>query len=291
MNNKLAFVLGGGGSRGALQVGALHALLETRLHPDLLIGTSVGAVNATFLALNSFSKNSLDLLTAAWQEAAMLDLLPANYVRLTLRAMLGHSTINPSNRLRDFFIDHGLIPELRFADIKHQRLIIVSTDLNTGKPVLHGETLEDGILDALLVSTALPPWVMPVRKQSQYLMDGGVVSSLPIEPAMLAGATEIIAFDLTDPRESFGRSTGFGFFLDRLTFTVEQRHVDLELGLAKAHGIPVFHLRLNGKECIPLWDFHHADELITQGYEFTRQAISANEFIQFQRDCENSPES
>jgi len=227
MNKKLAFVLGGGGSRGALQVGALYALLETGLHPDLLIGTSVGAVNATFLALNGFTKNSLELLTAAWQEAAVLDLLPANYMRLTLRAMLGRSTINPSNRLRDFFIDHGLAPELRFADVKHQRLIIVSTDLNTGKPFLHGETLEDRILDALLVSTALPPWVMPVRKQSQYLMDGGVVSSLPIEPAMLAGATEIIALDLTDPRESFGRSTGFGFFLDRLTFAVEQRHVDL----------------------------------------------------------------
>jgi NTE family protein len=141
MNKNLAFVLGGGGSRGALQVGALYALLETRLHPNLLVGTSVGAVNATFLALNGFSKNSLDLLTAAWQEAAVLDLLPANYIRLTLRAMLGRSPINPSNRLRDFFIEHGLAPELRFVDAKHKRLIIVSTDLNTGKPVLHGEAL------------------------------------------------------------------------------------------------------------------------------------------------------
>jgi predicted acylesterase/phospholipase RssA len=122
-------------------------------------------------------------------------------------------------------------------------------------------------------------------------MDGGVVSSLPIEPAMLAGATEIVALDLTDSRESFGRSTGLGFFLDRLTFTVEQRHVDLELDLAKAHGIPMFHLKLNAKECIPLWDFHHAHELITQGYELTCQGISTNEFIQFQQDYEKPLEA
>jgi NTE family protein len=288
MNKKLAFVLGGGGSRGALQVGALYGLLEHNLHPDLLVGTSIGAVNATFLALNGFSKNSLDLLTAAWQRAAELDLLPANYIRLTLRAMLGRSSVNPSQRLRGFFIDHGLAPELRFADVKQLRLIIVSADLNTGKPVLHGESSDDGILDALLVSTALPPWVMPVRKKGQFLMDGGVVSSLPIEPAMLAGATKIVALDLTDPRETFGANTQFGFFLDRLTFAVEQRHVDLELGLAKASGIPVFHINLTGKESIPLWDFHHADELIARGNEITQQAISQNEFIQFELDCLNA---
>ena len=288
MNRKLAFVLGGGGSRGALQVGALYALLEHNLHPDLLVGTSIGAVNATFLALNGFSKHSLDLLTTTWQEAAELDLLPANYIRLTLRAMLGRSSVNPSQRLRGFFINHGLAAALRFADVKQTRLIIVSTDLNTGKPVLHGESLDDGILDALLVSTALPPWVMPVRKQGQFLMDGGVVSSLPIEPAMLAGATEIVALDLTDPREIFSINTQLGFFLDRLTFAVEQRNVDLELGLAKACGIPVFHINLTGKESIPLWDFHHADELITQGYDITRQAISQNEFIQAELDEGNA---
>ena len=288
MNRKLAFVLGGGGSRGALQVGELYALLENRVHPDLLVGTSVVAVNAAFLALNGFSKNGLDLLTAAWHQAAELDLLPTNYIRLTLLAMLGRSSINPSNRLRDFFVENGLTPELRFADLKQTHLIIVSADLNTGKPVLHGESPEDGILDAFLVSTALPPWVMPVRKQKQYLMDGGAVSNLPIEPALTAGATVIVALDLTDSRASFGANNQFGFFLDRFTFAVEQRQVDLELGLANACGIPVLHVGLTGKESIPLWDFHHADELITHGYEITRQAISQSEFIQSGHDEGNA---
>ena len=273
MNKQLAFVLGGGGARGALQVGALRALLEHGLQPDLLVGTSVGAVNATFLALHGYSKQSLDLLTAAWHKAASIDLLPANYLWLTVRAMFGRSSVNPSNRIRDFFIAQGLTPELRFTDIRQPRLIIVSADLNTGKPVLHGESPDDEILEALLVSTALPPWAMPVRKQGRYLMDGGVVSSLPIEPALRAGATEILALDLTDTREIFSKGNGFGIFLDRLTFAVEKRQADLELELAEARGVPILYLDLIGKNPVPFWDFRHTDELIAQGYETAQQVI------------------
>jgi NTE family protein len=86
-----------------------------------------------------------------------------------------------------------LTPGLRFGDFHEARLIIVSADLKTGKPVLHGTSPDEDVLEALLVSTALPPWVMPARKRDRYLMDGGVVSNLPIEPALRAGATEIVA--------------------------------------------------------------------------------------------------
>jgi predicted acylesterase/phospholipase RssA len=64
MDKKLAFVLSGGGARGALQVGALYALLEYGLQPDLLVGVSIGAANATYLAMNGFSKESLGILHA-----------------------------------------------------------------------------------------------------------------------------------------------------------------------------------------------------------------------------------
>jgi NTE family protein len=52
MRDSLAFVLGGGGVGGALLVGALKALFEADLKPDLLVGTSIGAVNGAYLALN-----------------------------------------------------------------------------------------------------------------------------------------------------------------------------------------------------------------------------------------------
>src|SRR5512142_2721355 len=116
MKQKLVFVLGGGGSRGALQVGALYALLEHGFRPDLLTGTSIGAANAAFLALHGFSKEGLDLLHDVWHQAAEMDLLPSNYIQMTLRAMLGRSMINPSQRIQEFFIQNGITSELCFAD-------------------------------------------------------------------------------------------------------------------------------------------------------------------------------
>jgi NTE family protein len=62
----LAFVLGGGGARGALQVGALRALLESGLRPDLLVGTSIGAVNAVVLALSGLDLAGVEALDRRW---------------------------------------------------------------------------------------------------------------------------------------------------------------------------------------------------------------------------------
>lgn len=280
MKNQLAFVLGGGGSRGALQVGALYALLEYGLQPDLLVGTSIGAVNAAFLALNGFTTDSLDRLRLTWRRASEMDLLPSNYIQTTLRAMLGRSLPNPAQRIREFFVQNGLTPDLCFSQIQQLRLVIVSADLNSGKPVLYGGEPDAKILDALLMSTALPPWNMPVKKQSQYLMDGGVLSNLPIEPALRMGARRVIALDLLDARELFGAGNRFGYFLDRLSYSVQQRQVDLELELARTKGVPVFYLDLVARDIVPLWDFKHTEELMEQGYEITQRAIDQDEIFQ-----------
>jgi NTE family protein len=235
-------------------------------------------VNATFLALNGFSESSLDSLKTAWQTADILNLLPANYVWLTVRAMFNRSSNDPSQRLREFFIDHGVNPELSFSNLTHANLVIVSADLNTGKTILHGEQPHEKILDALLLSTALPPWFMPVRKQDRYLIDGGVLSNLPIEPAIKCGATQVIALDLIDSREILGAVDGLRGFVDRLIYSIERRQVDLELELAEARGIPLLYLGLIGKKPVPIWDFKHTNELIEQGYEIARRIIEGQQF-------------
>jgi NTE family protein len=273
MSQQTAFVFGGGGARGALQVGALQALLDAGFRPDLVVGTSAGAINAAFLALRGFSPQGIKDLTSAWQMASELDLLPANYVSMTLRAVMRRSSLAPSARICDFLVSNGIEPGLRFQDMQGPRLIIVSSDLNTGKPMLHGTSLDDCVLDALLLSTALPPWTMPVRKQGHYLMDGAVVSSLPIEPALQCGATDIVALDLIDAREPFGEVNGFGSFLNQLTYAVERREVDLELELAKARNVPVFYVCLTSDELVHIWDFGHTADLISQGYRSARIAI------------------
>ena len=273
MVKKLAFALSGGGSRGALQVGSLYALLEHGLQPDLLIGASIGAANASFLALNGFSRDSLDRLSAVWHDAAFSELLPANYIWLTVRAMFGRSSSDPSRHLRDFIIANGITSDLCFSDIKHPQLILVSSDLNTAKPVLHGMNPEDKVLDGLLLSTALPPWFMPVSKQGRYLMDGAVISHLPVEPAIKVGATEIVGLDLSASLEILDPGDGVRGFFNRLVRSVERRQIDLELEVAEARGIPVLYIGLQLESSIPIWDFHRTDDLIARGYEITQQVI------------------
>jgi NTE family protein len=274
MRKQLAFVLGGGGARGALQVGALRALVEGGYSPDLLIGTSVGAVNAAFLGINGVSLESIQQLAEAWRSAIAADLLPANFLWLTVRALFSRPSIYPTHRMRDFFIRHGCAPEVRFRDLQGPRLVLVAADLNTGRPILFGTDLQETVLEGILASTALPPWVSPLPKEGQLLIDGGVVSTLPVEPAISLGATEIIALDLADQRSAPPAAPGFGAFVYKLIVTMEKRQADLELRLAEARGVPVRRIILQGESPVQMWDFNHTEALIDRGYELTRRAMA-----------------
>ncbi len=270
-----AFVLGGGGAKGALQVGALRALLEAGLQPDLLTGTSVGAVNATYVAARGYRLDTLDSLVEAWHDAAENDLLPDNYLWLTLRALFNRPGLDAQARLRDFFVRHGLHPELRFGDLAVP-LIVVAADLWAGRAVLYGTDPGQLVLDGLLASTAIPPWVRPLDDGDHLLMDGGTVSNLPIEPALSQGATEIVALDLADPRPVGPVAGGFGPFLVHLIYTVEQRHAYLEKQLAAARGVPVHHVPLQSAMPMAVWEFKRAVPLLERGYDLMREYLDVH---------------
>lgn len=106
---KIAFVLSGGGARGALQVGAIRALLEAGIYPDLLVGSSVGAANATFLAIKGVSLGSVQSLAQVWLDAARKDLLTSNLLRLTLSKLLHIHTDSTYRNLRTFLPRMGWI--------------------------------------------------------------------------------------------------------------------------------------------------------------------------------------
>jgi NTE family protein len=175
--------------------------------------------------------------------------------------------------MRDFFVAHGLSPELRFGDLQGVRLIVVATELNCGCPVLYGTDPQHLVLDAVLASAALPPWVPPIEKEGQLLIDGGLISNLPVEPAVTQGATEIIALDLADQREIPAEARGWLPLLSKLRNMAERRQTELELEVAAARGVPVRRIELQCVSPVAVWDFERADELISRGYEITRRAI------------------
>ncbi len=276
MKKKRAFVLGGGGSRGAMQVGALRALLEAGYLPDLVTGASIGAANGAFLAVHGYNPQGLQKLEQVWRSTVDQDLLPTNLWWQTMRAFFHRSRAQgfSQERIRQFAISNGLTPELRFKDLIDVKLYPVAADLNAGCPVVFGLEPEDSVLECVLASMSLPPWMAPTKKDGRYLMDGGAVSNLPIEAALQQGATEIIALDLFDPAELGAHLNGFADFFIKLDKTVENRQAQLEMELAEARGVPVRRIVLTGEKPVPLWDFRQSVELIERGYQLACQAMA-----------------
>ena len=275
MKPVLAFVLSGGGSRGALQVGALRALYEAGIQPDLLAGSSVGAANSTFLAVHGYTAQGIDRLARVWASTVDQDLLPTNLWWQLMRALFQRSSGISQQRIRDFAIANGVTPELRFADLQGPRLFLVAADLNAGCPVVFGPNPQDTVLEAVLASMTLPPWLAPVTRDGRYLVDGGFISNLPIEAAIQQGAAEIVALDLFNPNDVDLSARGLRPFIWKVDKIVEGRQVQLELELARARGVHVHHIPLITEDPAPIWDFSHSLELIEMGYQLTRQAMRA----------------
>lgn len=291
MKKQLAFVLGGGGSRGAMQVGALRALLEAGYLPDLVTGASIGAANGAFLAVHGFNSFGLQKLEQVWRSTVNQDLLPTNLWWQVMCAFFQRSRLHggfsrdlsgssrnrrgfSQDRIRQFAISNGLTPDLRFKDLVEVKLYPVAADLNAGCPVVFGLDPEDSVLECVLASMSLPPWMAPAQKDGRYLMDGGAVSNLPIEAALQQGATEIIALDLFDPDEQGPHVNEFTDFFNKLDKTIENRQAQLEMELAQARGVTVRRIALTGEAVVPLWDFRQSVELIERGYQVACQAMA-----------------
>jgi NTE family protein len=151
---------------------------------------------------------------------------------------------------------------------------VIGADLESGQPVIYGQDPSQSILDGLLASIAVPPWFAPIEKDGRIIVDGGIVSNLPIEAAVTLGATEIIALDLDDPRPTPGNHPPVDQFLNKLFFAVTQRYKRLETALAEAHGVRVRCIELRAPAAAPPWDFSNHQELIQAGYEIGCREIS-----------------
>lgn len=274
MQKCLAFVLGGGGARGAMQVGALRALIEAGYKPDLLVGTSIGAINAVGLALWGVNLAGITALEEAFKEVAEANLMDPRLSRFTLRILTGQANHHASRQVEKFFISQGISPNLHFDQITNIRLALIGSDLNTGKPVIYGQNPKQSVLEGMMASIALPPWFAPLKKDGHLIMDGGALSNLPIEPALTMGATEIIALDLDDPRILPESDNLFNLYFTKLVFALSRRHINLETALAESRGVPTHCIELQSMDVTPIWDFSNYRQLIQTGYEIACREIS-----------------
>lgn len=179
-----AWVLRGGASFGAAQVGMARALIEAGHHPDLLYGTSAGALNAAWLA-NDPSLEGTGSLDRLWTTVRRRDVFPVQvYTVLGGLGGLRDSTFS-SRALTRWLRDTTTLRRLEDGALP---LTVVATDLETGEEVL----LDSGpTVPALLASSAMPGIFPPVRIDGRWLVDGSVASDTPVGPAVRSGADRV----------------------------------------------------------------------------------------------------
>lgn len=180
-----AFVLSGGASLGAVQVGMLQALAERRVTPDLLVGTSAGAINAAYVAAHGTGAAELNRLAGIWAGLRRWDVFPLRPQHLLSALAGGRDSLCSDVGLRRLLGEHLSFTELERSEIP---LHVVATDLLSGEEVL----LSTGdAMSAVLASAAVPAVLPAVHRESRTLVDGGLADNAAISQAVTLGADTI----------------------------------------------------------------------------------------------------
>ncbi|NLL15038.1 MAG: BamA/TamA family outer membrane protein [Fibrobacter sp.] len=211
---RFALVLSGGGAKGLAQIGVLKALEESGLRPDLIVGTSMGALIGTLYAAG-YSPQAIDSLVRTVQWDGIYNNI------INRRKLFVSQKSEPRNYLLELRFNHNFQPSLfsqsygqQFYDFLTPMLVdaqsrsngnfdslripvrIVATDLLTGEKVVFSE---GNLVTAIRASCSIPFIFSPVEMDNMLLVDGGLSSNIPIQTALDENARFTVAVDVTAP--------------------------------------------------------------------------------------------
>lgn len=268
----IAWALSGGGNRGPIQVGAMRALFERGIKPDMLIGSSAGALNAAFIATHPTAETN-ERLAAMWLNTTARDIFPKpRWLMLLRAAFFGNGLDDHQARARNF--QKQLPPGVeKFGDLQ-AKLYLTAADIQRGRLYLYGDDPNAKLLEATLASTALPLMWDPEVINGHHYVDGGVVANVPISIALDRGATEIYALDLQDPGPFPQRKGAIPIALQCLGVLLYQQALrDIQHALATP-GVTLHYISLGDIfATVDLQDLSHTAEMIEQGYQRAKQYL------------------
>jgi NTE family protein len=262
---RVAFVLSGGGPRGALEVGVLEALFEQGIRPQLLVGTSVGAINATGIAIDPTQRGAATVVRQ-WQMLNEKAILPGNFLSMAWRLATGKKGLFSNRGLRHFIGSRVLRNVRTFADIGAAELYIAAVKLDSGHLHVFGIDRSEPVLDALMATTAATPWLPPWEYRGHLFVDGAFMSDLPIRIAVEMGATEIYAIDVGVREKPRPKFWGILDVIQRVVNAVSYEHFQEDLQWAqKLPDGKVHYIRVRGFENVRIWQLNHTAEMIEVG--------------------------
>jgi NTE family protein len=214
---RTAFVLGGGGLLGAVEVGMLRALLEAEVEPDVLLGTSVGALNGALVAADP-GPGVVERLVALWESAAASkEVYGDNPVRQVTRAVRTGTHLHSAKPLRE-----RLAAELGDRTFDDLAIEFQCCAASIERAAEHWFT-SGRVVDAVVASAAVPGLLRPAVVDGEHYLDGGIVNSIPVGRAVECGADRIFVLQvgrvdrpLRPPRKPWE--------VARVSFEIARRH-------------------------------------------------------------------
>lgn len=260
-----AFVLSGGGSLGAAQVGAMRALLEAGIRPDLLVGCSVGALNAAYVAVDP-TLERVEELDRIWRGLGREHVFGRARAVL-LNAVRSDHLYDPA-ALRFLVKSWFPLPDLSDTAVPLQ---VVTTDLDRGQPSWWsaGDPVQ-----VLTASACLPALFPPVQLGDSLHVDGGVTAPVPIQRALDLDATRVWVLDVSGG--SLGRNGSRMTALDVLlqSFAISRAQLDRPVTALRPDQ-QVIRLRRPDLGRLEMRDFTQTPRLLAAGYAVAREALAA----------------
>jgi NTE family protein len=169
---------------GAAEVGMLQALFERGIRPDLVVGTSVGAINGAFVAADP-TAGAVDRLRALWEELAAERIFAGSLLSRVATLVRTRTHVHPREPLRDLLTAH--LPVRTFAELRIRFQCVAASIERAAE-----HWFADGdLVEAVLASSAVPGLLPPVESGGEHFLDGGLVHSIPVGRAVALGAETV----------------------------------------------------------------------------------------------------
>jgi NTE family protein len=264
-----AFVLSGGANLGSVQAGMLTGLLEEGIRPDLIVGTSIGAANAAYLAADP-TIGRVRELCRIWRGVRPKHVFPIQPLRAIRSITRDGALFSPEPLWR--LLEPGLgYDRVEDAAIP---LRIVATRFSDGAEVV----FESGrVKDAILASTALPLIFPPHEISGELYVDGGLSDQVPLEPAVSAGADRIyvlsVGFPCPPPRN---HRSPRAVLMHSIGILLSQRIRRHSADLFTRPGVEIVQIPPVCTE-VALRDFSRTSSLIDEAHEQTVRFLNGHE--------------
>ena len=265
-----AFVLSGGASLGSIQVGMLEALYERGIRPDVIVGTSAGALNGAFIAERPQTVDTARELGDVWRGLSRGQIFPLNPLSGALGLLGARGHLVPDSGLRRLVRRHCIAERIEDTPIP---LHVVATDVLAGEEV----RLSDGpLVDAVMASAAIPGVLPAVDWDGRPLIDGGVANNAPLSHAHELGADEVYVLPTGTPCELEEAPRGaLAMLVYGTTLLVHARLVREIVELDDPARIVV--LPPPCPLSVQPMDFGHADELIERARDDARRFLEGRD--------------